>query len=185
MGTSEKKEFKGHVTLLKREMGGGGLDPDWDDDGFSPVGKMKVKEKGNRTKCTSNLRIIPPTGEVTSEEVDLAIPGRGLDFAWVRTYRSRAGTNTEQGAGWDFSYHVTLGRQPDGTARLCTGNGRCDTFYPGGTNGWFRDECFVAIGDLDSDGIPDVVTFADTGRWVFRPQVPGDASAETSEIPAR
>ena len=160
---------------------GDGDDDDDDGDGLDDSGfttllmpaLMKAKEKANRTKCA--LR--PATGEVELEEADLVIPGRGLDFAWTRTYRSRTGTNSVQGAGWDFSYNVSLALQPDGTARLCSGNGRCDTFYPNGTNGWFRDEFFLTVGDLDSDGTPETVTFADTGKWVFRPPVGGDASS--------
>ena len=128
---------------------------------------MKVKEKGNRTKCSNNLRMMSPsTGELQAEETDLVIPGRGLDFVWTRTYRSRTGSNTPQGNGWDFSYNVSLSQQPDGTIQICMGNGRCDTFYPNGTNGWACDEYFVQVRDLDADGMPDVL-FADTGKWLF------------------
>src|SRR5436190_1896930 len=31
------------------------------------------------------------TGEFTHAEIDLKIPGRGLDFIWARKYRSRSG----------------------------------------------------------------------------------------------
>lgn len=47
------------------------------------------------------------SGELQSEEIDFAIPGRGLDFAWTRTYRSRAEATTAQAAGWDFSFNVS------------------------------------------------------------------------------
>jgi YD repeat-containing protein len=136
----------------------------------SPTGaELKVKEKGNRTKCGNNLRAVnPSTGEFQVEETDFVIPGRGLDFVWTRTYCSRTGTNTAQGQGWDFSYNVKLSQQPDGTVEICMGNGRCDTFYPNGTNGWSRDEYFVQVDDLNGDGMPDVL-FADTGKWLFRP----------------
>lgn len=133
------------------------------------VAELKVREKGNRTKCGNNLRAVnPSTGEFQTEETDFVIPGRGLDFVWTRTYCSRAGTNTAQGQGWDFSYNVKLSQQPDGTVQIRMGNGRCDTFYPNGTNGWSRDEYFVQVGDLNGDGMPDVL-FADTGKWLFRP----------------
>ncbi|NOS72427.1 MAG: hypothetical protein HOP33_21210, partial [Verrucomicrobia bacterium] len=115
-----------------------------------------------------NVKLAFSSGELLSEETDIAIPGRGLDFAWTRTYRSRTGPTTAQGAGWDFSYNVSLTQQPDGTVLLRPGNGRADTFYPNGTNGWARDEYFVEVRDLNSDGMPDVL-FADGGKWLFNP----------------
>ncbi|HWH69024.1 MAG TPA: DUF6531 domain-containing protein, partial [Candidatus Sulfotelmatobacter sp.] len=130
------------------------------------TGLMKAKEKGNRTKCSSNLRLA--SGELVQSETDLAVPGRGLDFVWVRTYRSRTGLDTAQGRGWDFSYNVSLTQQPDGTVQVGSGNGRCDTFYPNGTNGWSRDEYFVHVIDLNKDGMPDML-FADGGKWLFHP----------------
>ncbi|MBI3192017.1 MAG: hypothetical protein HYZ36_05070, partial [Pedosphaera parvula] len=45
------------------------------------------------------------SGEYHLEQVDLRIPGRGLDFEWRRTYRSREGRLTNMGQGWDFSYN--------------------------------------------------------------------------------
>ncbi|MFM1770404.1 MAG: hypothetical protein RJA22_2933 [Verrucomicrobiota bacterium] len=112
--------------------------------------------------------VFPATGELRLREVDFAVPGRGLGFAWVRTYRSRTGPDTPQGAGWDFSYNVSLTLQSDGTVLLRPGNGRADTFYPTATNTWVRDEYFCEIRDLNADGMPDVV-FADTSRWMFHP----------------
>jgi YD repeat-containing protein len=113
-----------------------------------------------------HFRTIPHSGEVQLEVTDLAIPGAMLDFAWTRTYRSRTGPNTAQGAGWDFSFNVSLTQNGDGTVTLRPGNGRADTFYPNGTNGWSRDEYFCQVIDLNSDSYPDVL-FADTSRWIF------------------
>lgn len=125
-------------------------------------------QEGKKGLNAVNVKLAYSSGEIISEETDLVIPGVGLDFAWTRTYRSRTGPTTAQGAGWDFSYNVSLTQQPDGTVLLGTGNGRADTFYPNGTNGWARDEYFVEIRDLNSDGMPDVL-FADSGKWLFHP----------------
>ncbi len=115
------------------------------------------------------------SGELQAEEIDLVIPGRGLDFAWTRTYRSRTEATTAQGAGWDFSFNVSATPQPDGTVVLRPGNGRADTFYPNGTNGWTRDEYFLHLRDVDQDGFPDEVVFPDGGKWLLHP--PGTAFA--------
>jgi YD repeat-containing protein len=122
-----------------------------------------------------NVKLAFSSGELESEEADLVVPGRGLDFAWTRTYRSRAEGTTAQGAGWDFSFNVSATAQPDGTVVLLPGNGRADTFYPNGTNGWTRDEYFLVIRDVDQDGSPDAVIFPDGGKWTLHP--PGTSFA--------
>jgi YD repeat-containing protein len=176
------KEFKGHVSLLKRgDTGGAALGKK-----HTKTGHVSLLKRGDSTSSAraggstggAGAGIITTglsSGELQSEETDLVIPGRGLDFAWTRTYRSRTETTTAQGAGWDFSYNVTATPQPDGTVVLRPGNGRADTFYPNGTNGWTRDEYFLVIRDVDQDGSPDAVVFSDGGQWTLHP--PGTAFA--------
>ena len=156
-GSDENARYvkSGHVTLLKA------LDDGEDD---SAARRLPVGNLGS----SGQDGVDPSSGEMRLQESDLVIPGVGLDFAWTRTYRSRTGPTTSQGAGWDFSYNVSLTQNGDGTVTLRPGNGRSDTFYPAGTNGWFRDEYFCQIVDLNGDGFPDVL-FADTGRWIFNP----------------
>jgi YD repeat-containing protein len=132
-------------------------------------------QKGKKGLNAVNVKLALSSGELLSEETDLAIPGRGLDFVWTRTYRSRAEATTAQGAGWDFSYSVSATPQPDGTVVLRPGNGRADTFYPNGTNGWTREEYFLVIRDVDQDGSPDEVVFPDSGKWTLHP--PGTSFA--------
>ncbi len=193
-----KKEFKGHVTLLKRgDAGGSGAAR------HTKTGHVTLLKRGDsgsssarhtksghvtllkRGDSSSNARtggsaadsvvVCLGSGELQSEETDLSVVGRGIDFAWTRTYRSRAEMTTLQGANWDFSYNVSASLQPDGTVILRPGNGRADTFYPDGTNGWTRDEYLFYLHDLDQDGSPDEVIFPDGGKWVLNP--PGTAVA--------
>ena len=172
----------GHTLNVKGAAFATGGDDDCDGGPDESFMKMKAKEKANRTKCSSNLRVIPGTGELQVDETDVAIPGRGMHFVWTRSYRSRTGRDTAQGQGWDFSYNVSLSQQPDGTVQICMGNGRCDTFYSSGTNVWTRDEYFVEVRDLNNDGMPDVL-FADTGKWLFNPSNGGSpASGKLSSI---
>ena len=68
------------------------------------------------------------SGEFHETVEDLFIKGRGLDFVWTRTYRSRTGPSTAQGQGWDFSYNIRLDeRGPD--IEVQDGNGRADLFF--------------------------------------------------------
>ncbi|MEK7781066.1 MAG: DUF6531 domain-containing protein [Verrucomicrobiota bacterium] len=173
---SGTKISKSRSNIQNNRMGGGG-------------GENSINSQGNRgaviqfdvVNAKNPLGNVQPfSGEVQLGAADLVIPGRGLDFIWARTYRSRTGPSTALGQRWDFSYNVSLAAQPDGSVVLEAGNGRRDTFYPNTTGGWSRPEYFVEIGDLDVDGFPDVVTFADSGKWVFHslfdPFAPGKLS---------
>ncbi|HVV00149.1 MAG TPA: DUF6531 domain-containing protein, partial [Verrucomicrobiae bacterium] len=125
--------------------------------------------------------VVDFSGESRLQVTDLAIPGAAMDFEWTRSYRSRTGPTTSQGSGWDFSYNVSLSENSDGTVTLHPGNGRADTFYPAGTNGWFRDEYFCQIIDLNGDGYPDVL-FADSSRWLFNPLATGGTAGKLAQI---
>jgi len=125
---------------------------------------MKVKEKVNRTKCRNNLSTMP-NGELQMCEVDCVIPGRGLDFVWARTYRSRTGTNTVMGQGWSHSYDIRCFTGPS-SVTIQDGTGRHDT-YQGETNGLFMADELFNVGVFTNDQF--VLTFPDGGRWEFVP----------------
>jgi YD repeat-containing protein len=198
-----KKDFKGHVTLLKAFDDGsddartGGGDPPasllmpalmkakekanqlWQPGIPDPGGPMaallmpalmKAKEKANQTKCGNNLRVLGVqlfSGEVQEGDVDLAIPGRGLDFICARTYRSRVNhTATMLGNCWTFSYDVRCAQNSSGGVDVYDGTGRKDTFTLG-TNGVYTCPEFFREGSLNNNTF--TLTFADTGRWVFNP----------------
>ena len=50
------------------------------------------------------------SGELRYQELDLVIKGRGFDFRWVRTYRSRIDYNGPLGVEWDFSYNNSISK---------------------------------------------------------------------------
>ena len=108
---------------------------------------------------------VSPSGEVETDEVDLFIPGRGLDFIWGRRYRSRSGPITDQGNRWDFSYNVRA-QQVAGGMEIRDGMGRADVFRPDADGVFGRDEHF-SVGTLT--GVVFRLTFADTGYWEFLP----------------
>ncbi len=126
--------------------------------------KMKAKEKANRTKCGSNLRLTS-SGQIQVYQEDLVLEGRGLDFVWGRTYLSRTGTNTAQGARWSSSYDIrcaTNGVDMD----VFDGAGRKDTFRLR-TNGLYACDGMFREGVITGGAFR--LTFADTGFWEFNP----------------
>lgn len=129
-----------------------------------PSSGLKVKEKANRTKCTSNLRTMP-NGELHLCEVDFTIPGRGLDFVWARTYRSRTGTNTVMGQNWSHGYDIRCFPGLD-SVTVQDGTGRHDT-YLHETNGLYMVDELFNVGTFTNDQF--VLTFPDGGRWEFIP----------------
>ncbi len=72
--------------------------------------------------------VYPHSGEFHLEEVDMVIPGRGFDFVWQRTYRSRLLSVGESGNGWDFSYNLKI-EPGEGGLWLNDGNGRRDFYH--------------------------------------------------------
>jgi len=149
----------GHVTVLKARAGaispGGGhvtvlkahADNDSDDDGYGDL----------------SLRL--HSGEIQQQVADLAVAGRGLDFAWVRSYRSRTGVDSPQGTRWSHSYDVRC-EQNGAEISLFDGTGRRDTLRLQADGsytcpGLFREGTF--------SGNTFRLTFADTGFWEFNP----------------
>ncbi len=122
------------------------------------------------------------SGEFTKTAVDMHIPGRGIDFSWARTYRSRTGANTPIGNNWDFSYNIYLERCRDRLI-LHNGSGRRDTYYPQGGGIWAADGLFCEL-ELQLDNSL-TLTFPDTSIWTFLPFADPDAPGKVSVISDR
>ena len=185
-GDSEaKKDFKGHVTLLKAfddedgdASGARGhtktghvtlmkaFDDGGDDARARPGRGRPLSITVTREFAAGNASVMPFSGEVQECDVDMAIPGRGLDFVWARTYRSRINhTATVLGNCWSLSYDVSVAPSSAGYT-MSDGTGRRDT-YTLGTNGTYACPEFFREGTLSNNTF--TLTFADTGRWVFNP----------------
>jgi YD repeat-containing protein len=147
------------------------------------ISKWKNKAKGyvGRAKSAFNSSSVRPfSGEFQATEADLLIPGRGVNFEWVRTYRSRAGLNTAMGNDWDFSYNIFL--EPySGTLLLHDGTGRRDVYYPQSGGKWVTDGFFREL-QLEVDNSFTLV-FPDLSTWHFLPlddpNAPGKIDAIT------
>ena len=112
-------------------------------------------------------------GEFFIEHTDLTIAGRGFDFEWKRTYRSRGNTNGPMGHNWDHSYNIYL-EQDGADLILHDGDHREDRFSPTATSGtWaslghFRT-IYVKDPGTPSDPSDDhyVVVLRHNSKWVL------------------
>ncbi len=118
--------------------------------------------------------IAPFSGEVQECDLDMAIPGRGIDFVWARTYRSRVNhTATVLGNCWSLSYDVHCAQNSSGGIDVYDGTGRKDTFTLQ-TNGTYT--CPELFREVTYIATIVRVNFADTGYWEFNP-LDGSAAA--------
>ena len=90
------------------------------------------------------------TGSYLSEVTDLSYPGRGLGFAFTRTYNSADPSTGVLGPGWTHSYAVRLETNPDASVTFIDEGGAQLTFSPDGSGGFTAP---VGSGDaLTPDG---------------------------------
>ncbi len=114
-------------------------------------------------------------GEFFVEQTDLTIAGRGFDFQWKRTYRSRATGKTAMGHNWDHSYNIYI-EQDGADLILHDGDFRADRFEPTATPdtwaslGQFRT-IYFKDGGTPSDQSDDryVVVLRHNSKWILNP----------------
>ncbi len=189
------KITKSRSNIQNNRLGGWG---DQDDDGdgtldYPPdvsgqkITKSRSNIQNNRIRVDSWASIVEistvrdtyadidlRSGEVSVQTIDLAIPGRGLDFIWARSYNSRIGRSTAPN-GWTFSYDVHL--QPlGGDILIHDGTGRADIFKLQ-ANGVYTCPEFFSEGTLSNNVFK--LVFADTGYWEFKPLT---ASADAGKL---
>ncbi len=86
--------------------------------------------------CGKQEPVFMDTGEYVMQVTDLTIPGRGFDFSFTRSYRSKIRFDGPLGHNWDFNYNVHLDADPGGNVSLLDGGGRKDTFVANGAGGF-------------------------------------------------
>jgi YD repeat-containing protein len=118
------------------------------------------------------------SGEVQVGEADMVIPGRGLDFVWARTYRSRTAARQGMTYGWTCSYDVSVSQTTDGIA-VFDGTGRSDVYHLGADGVYTRNE-FFNEGRLVKNVF--TLTFPDTGKWIFNPMDSSAAAGRLAQI---
>jgi YD repeat-containing protein len=166
----------GHVTVLK------GRDDDCDGIETTLRGKGHVTVlKSHDQDCDGETDLLLHSGEIQQQVTDLTLPGRGLDFVWTRTYRSRTGQDTSQGTRWSHGYDVSCVQ--NGTAvDVSDGTGRRDT-YRLQADGTYTCPGFFREGALTGGVFR--LTFADTGFWEFLPLDTAPAAGKLARIQDR
>ena len=152
------KVIKSRSNVQNNFTAGGG-DPDHDEDGND------FADARTGDDCDDHdPNIHPWSGEVVQQVVDLAVAGRGLDFVWARTYRSRTGRFDAYGSTWTTSYDVHCSQNSSGGVDVYDGTGRKDTFALQAA-GVYTCPQFFREGVFTNGSFR--LTFADTGYWQF------------------
>ena len=108
------------------------------------------------------------SGEFYEDVDDVHLRGVGLDFTWVRKYRSKIGiTNSVQGNNWDYSYNIFIEENTNtGGILVHDGHTRSDEYQKSGTNNlWTLREFFRDL-RKNLDGTY-TLEFEDKGVWNF------------------
>ncbi|UXI70357.1 DUF6531 domain-containing protein [Tahibacter amnicola] len=87
-------------------------------------------EESDNEENTEGDPVILSTGELRASVTDLSIKGRGFDFQFTRTYRSKYEYNGPVGHGWNHNHNERLHfpAGADGDVRAARGDGRLDTY---------------------------------------------------------
>ncbi|HEB87396.1 MAG TPA: DUF1566 domain-containing protein, partial [Gammaproteobacteria bacterium] len=75
------------------------------------------------------------TGNYYYVHSDLALPGKGMGFEFVRTYNSRDPLNGPLGFGWNHNYQSSLAID-SGVVTIRWGDGKTETWGPDGAGGF-------------------------------------------------
>lgn len=105
------------------------------------------------------------SGEYYDYVTDMRIKGRGFDFVWERSYRSKIGVSSAQGVNWDFSYNRSISHAPGLGLYLRDGRNRLDKYIQRLSGVWGRSEFFNSLRILPSQQFS--LTEADRTQWNF------------------
>ncbi len=162
--------------LVCSDPGFGLLQPGWhgESDGSTASGGDEVSggesdgdeepENGGPGDASDPVYLF--SGEFHLAVEDLRIPGRGIDFVWVRKYRSKIGPSTALGHGWDYSYNVQIEADDDAMV-VRNGQTRAERYLRRADGTYAKRGRFRQL-THEADG-RHRLTFEDSGGWEFRP----------------
>ncbi len=96
-----------------------------------PLSTVQEGQAQNNTKAGTNAAgdpVLLHSGDLLQSEVDLKIPGRGMEYEFRRTYRSRISYDGPLGANWDHNYNKRLVTQENGDIARFDGDARFDIY---------------------------------------------------------
>ncbi|MDA8020339.1 MAG: Ig-like domain-containing protein, partial [Thermoanaerobaculia bacterium] len=135
-----------------------------------------IRQEPRHHPATGQGDVAPGTllhsGEMTLSSTDVSIAGRGLHFAFHRTYRNQTVGSGPLGPGWDHSYRMRLRELPDGSVEVFDGQGRRDRFELQddgeleAPQGWFVDLQRTSAGWTLTDPGRNLLRFDRWGRLV-------------------
>jgi len=130
-----------------------------------PVSIDLVDAGGNRAVYNA---VCVPRLELTRDEIDVVLPGVGIDLIFQRRYRSRAlGASGAMGHQWEHSYEIRAHFDADGL-HLRTGDHREDVLLlqPDGVT--YAKPGLLLTAHLS--GVDIFVEFGDGGSWRLAPR---------------
>ena len=107
------------------------------------------------------------SGNYVTATTDLALPGRGVPFAFGRTYNSVVSVPGPLGPGWTHPFAATLVVSPDGSATFQSDDGAVIPFAANGSGGFNPDPGVLSTLTAVSTGY--TITRADQLKYHFDP----------------
>lgn len=129
--------------------------------------------EGNCPNCqTVGDPVIVSNGNVTRDELDIALPGIGLPLNFARHFDSQSTEDIGLGPGWTHSYSGLLTFQQDGSIIWRNSLGQRFTFTPDGQGGFTVPNTLFGTFSATQDGFiyrnkdGQSTTFDNTGKMV-------------------
>lgn len=117
---------------------------------------------------TSSDPVNTATGNYTFQHTDIAIPGRGIPFVFLRTYNSQDTYFGPLGFGWTHSYNLTLREESPFLVAIKWGDGHEDFYIDEEGDGTFAG-LFGSFDTLSRSGGGYILTKKDQSKYHFDP----------------
>ncbi|PIR16399.1 MAG: hypothetical protein COV46_08445, partial [Deltaproteobacteria bacterium CG11_big_fil_rev_8_21_14_0_20_49_13] len=149
-------EWKQPVEFESKPANVGGLQEEPD----KPAATVQQQQTSSTTSNDINNAgdpVLLHSGDLTQSVIDLKIPGKGMDYEFKRTYRSRIVMNDSLGYNWDHNYNKKLVVRENGNIARFDGDARFDIYVKNEDGSY-----------LSPSGRFDLLTKFDNGTYKIR-----------------